>query len=98
MKIASANWNIAQTENLYKNQTHKLSVKPEVERQAQDREISGEKIDDSKTISSNSILTEKEKTTLRMLFGESKDNEEISFYGRNKLKNVQSGFFLDVKG
>ena len=58
MKIASANWNIAQTENLYKNITQKLSVKPETERQSQDREISGETIDDSKAISTKSILTD----------------------------------------
>ncbi len=98
MKISPTNWAVTQTENLYKNINQKLAVKPEVENQSIDQEISGTKKIESKQIASESILSEKERTTLRMLFGESKENKEILFYGRNKLKNVQSGFFLDLKG
>lgn len=98
MKISSANWNITNTENLYKNIKEKLSEKTDIERQSPQTESLTIKSNDNKSVRLDSVLTEKEITTLQALFGEEKNQIDLSFYGRNKPKNVHSGFFLDIKG
>lgn len=98
MKISSANWNVSNTENLYKNIKEKLTEKTEVKQTSTNKDTHIDKFEEKKYGSLDSVLSEKEINTLRVLFGEEKSNIDLSFYGRNKPKNVHSGFFLDVKG
>jgi len=102
MKINSSTWNVTNTENLYKNIKQKLTEQPEAtyRKQIQDstagkNELSSKHYQEK---SAESVLTEKEIDTLRALFGENKKELNKSFYGRTKPQNVQSGYFLDVKG
>lgn len=98
MKINSPNWNVANTENLYKKFKQKIDIPNDSDRQLSIQELKSLQITDSKLQSTQSILSDKEIDVLKLLFGENQKNEEMHFYGNKKPKSVNSGHFLDVKG
>ncbi len=98
MKINSTNWNVANTENLYKNFQQKFDVQNKLEPSLTLQDQLSLQSANSQAGLTNSVLSDKESDVLKLLFGESQKNDGFSFYGNQKPKNVNSGFFLDVKG
>ncbi len=99
MKINSTNWNVANTENLYKNFQQKFDIQT-------DSDNNSLALQDHMSLQSannqtdlpDSVLSDKEVDVLKLLFGETHKNDGFNFYGNQKPKSVNSGFFLDVKG
>ena len=98
MKINTNNWNITNTENLYKNFKHNIENQQNTEPDFTSKELALIQSEQKYTEPSHSILSDKEIDILKLLFGEIRKNDEFHFYGTRKPKNVNSGFFLDVKG
>lgn len=98
MKINSPNWNVANTENLYKNFNQKVHTPDESDHFQTTQDLISIQNEEKSPELVKSILTDKESDVLKLLFGETEKNKELHFYGNRKPKSVNSGFFLDVKG
>jgi len=98
MKINSTSWNVANTENLYKNFQQKFDIQNESETSLALQDHLSMQSANSQVGLTNSVLSDKESDVLKLLFGESQKNDGSNFYGNQKPKSVNSGFFLDVKG
>jgi len=98
MKINSPNWNVANTENLYKNFKQKFDTSSESDLSLSTQELISFQKAERNPESMKSLLSDSESDVLKLLFGENEKNKELHFYGNKKPKSVNSGFFLDVKG
>lgn len=98
MKINPTHWNVAQTENLYKNFNQKYEGESNLEPQLTAHDQKVLKTYENPVEHSPSILSDNEIDILKLLFGENQKKDEFHFYGAKKPKSVHSGYFLDVKG
>ncbi len=96
MKVGNNNWNIRHVEQTY--QQTRPTLKPTRENTSAAKTNQSLKIrTTAKTpIQPADILSPKEMATLRALF-EDQFSPSV-FYGRNQVKNIHSGFLLDVRG
>ena len=97
MKIGSGSWDIQRTNSVY-NQfaTSKTQAQPEEvqkatpQRTTQMQQTAGE-------VRPQDVLTPKELEALKVLFNYD-GGQDFTWYGKNQVRNIHSGFLLDVKG
>ena len=97
MKIDSNSWNVLNTENLYKDFKQKFDTNTDTNHNNIKQDQFALQTTHSTAEVVPSVLSNTEVDVLNMLFG-SNQNETMNFYGNQKPKNIQSGYFLDVKG
>jgi len=96
MNISSKSWMIHGPEQAYHNIRPKMNPKS-----ARSADIAAQDVKAANRLNQASlnpldILSLREKDTLQALFGNK--NETHSFYGGTRVKNIQAGYLLDIKG
>jgi len=97
MNISSKPLSVHSGEKLYRQLNHKIGKQDEVQKQNNSAQNDQKIKAASNKISIDKILTDKEVNTLRALF-DSGNKDEFTLYGKSKIKNVHSGYLMDVKG
>lgn len=97
MNISTNNYRIRGAEQSYHqfNPQVKLNIPGEVKQKAVN-EITQHSKPVQQVLEPQDILSSRELETLQALFD--RQAKSFDFYGNNRVKNVQSGFLLDVKG
>jgi hypothetical protein len=97
MKIGSGSWDIQRTNSVYgqfaADKTKQKS--PDAQKAAMMQAQPAR--DKARELQPSDVLTTKELEALKVLFNFDA-NQELGWYGKNKVQNIHSGFLLDVKG
>lgn len=97
MNISTKALSIHSGERLYHQQDVRADRQKPVPNQDQRTTLEGGNRSAAKQISTRTVLTAKELEVLQALFS-GKDDNAASFYHHSKIKHVQTGYLLDIKG
>ena len=96
MNISNNSWLINGAENSYHKFRPQIELDPTQKLPEENISISGKQQQLNQPEFPADILSVREKNTLQALFNDV--STEKSFYGAARVKNIQSGFLLDIKG
>jgi len=97
MNISAKPLSIHNGERLYRQHDVRVERQKPVQHQDQPAKVDARNGFATKTVNTQKVLTAKELEVLQALFGD-KDDKPATFYHHSKIKNVQTGYLLDVKG
>lgn len=96
MTISGNNWLINGAEKSYSNFRPQIDLNPGAKTGSAQNKLNSFSQQTLKPTQPKDILSGRELETLQALFSGFK--AEKAFYGSAKVKNIQSGFLLDIKG
>ena len=97
MNISSKPLSIHNGERLYRQHDVRVERQKPVQNQEQPAKVDTRNTSATKTVNAQTVLTTKELEVLQALFSD-KDDKATTFYHQSKIKNVQTGYLLDIKG
>lgn len=96
MTISGNNWLISGAEKSYHSFRPQIDLNPGTKTGSLQNKLNTVSQQSIKPTEPKDILSGRELETLQALFSDVK--AEKSFYGMSRVKSVQSGFLLDIKG
>ena len=96
MKVGNSHYPIRHVEQTYRQTRPGLKHADQIQKAGQKIASVNAKVSRTQPLRPQDILTAKEIATLRALFDDQFNS--ASFYGNNRVRNIQSGFLLDIRG